>query len=363
MWIESLNINNCRNLKDISINLSPGINIFFGENASGKTSLLESISILSKGRSFRSSHISDVITHGYKSVLVSAKISDNSSDYHIGIERSPRKTHIRINQQDIYTQAELSLHIPVTIIHPDSINIITGSPSIRRSYIDWLAFYLFPDFHLQWKNYRHILKQRNLCLRDAKHRYALDKWTNELIKSQPKINSYRKQIIDLIVPIFKDVSSDLLSDIDVDIYYKNGFPEDVIMDVEELSRFYNIKTDSDIVLKRTAFGVHRADMKILINNKLAIDNASRGQLKLLAISLSLSQSILIANKINKKGVLLVDDLRAELDKTNSDRLVGYIKQMQLQTIITTTTNDSYLAEQKMFHVKHGEITEHTNNQG
>jgi len=355
MWIESLNINNCRNLKDISINLSPGINIFFGENASGKTSLLESITILSKGRSFRSPHISDVISHDCKSVLVSANISDDSSNYHIGIEKSSRKTHIRINQQDIYTQAELSLHLPVTIIHPDSINIITGSPSIRRAYMDWLAFYLFPDFHLKWKHYRHILKQRNLCLRDAKHRYALDKWTNELIKCQPKIHSYRKQIIELIIPIFKEVSSDLLSDIEVDIYYKNGFPEDVIMDIDGLSRFYNSKTDSDIFLKRTAFGIHRADMKILINDKLAIDNASRGQLKLLAISLLLSQSILIAKKINKKGVLLVDDLRAELDKTNSDRLVSYIKKMQLQTIITTTTNDSDIADKNMFHVKHGVI--------
>ncbi len=359
MWIEQLNVKNCRSIEDCLLNLSPHFNFIIGENASGKTSLLESLSILSSGRSFRTSHITDVITHTKTSVLISAKIhEDDDSFSQIGIEKTAKKTKIRINKQDIYSQAELSLHCPITVIHPDSINIITGSPFIRRSYVDWLAFYLYPDFYKKWKSYRHILKQRNLCLKNNKHRYGLDEWTEKLIELQPIIHQYREKAIDTISPVLIEITEELLGSTDVDLILKSGFPSELVLTKENLHSFYLEKKDYDIKLQRTTAGVHRADFKIKLNGKLASESASRGQLKILAISLLLAQSSAIHSSRSVNGILLIDDLAAELDNKNKEKLLAYISKLQRQIIITSTKEmeiDSL--EGKMFHVKHGEIKE------
>lgn len=358
MWIENLNINNCRLLENTKIDFSPQFNLIVGENASGKSSLLESINILSKGRSFRTSHISQVITQGKASLLVSARINTGESRFQIGIEKSTTKTKIRINKKDIYSQAELSSHLPITTIHPGSIDLITGPPSCRRSYIDWVAFYLFPDFHLKWKHFQHILKQRNLCLRFPKHQYALSKWTEELVSLQPDITSYRKKVISILNPKLTQIAKVLLGSCEVDLQFKTGFPVDIEIEKDSLLKFYKSKEKNDLYLKRTSVGVHRADVKILLDSEVAAETASRGQLKLLTISLLLAQNATLTNTASEKGVLIIDDLAAELDKKNKDILLGFLSTLKQQIIITTTKSFNLSEmEHKVFHVKHGELEE------
>jgi len=358
MWIESLHVNNCRLLENISIDLSKHLNQIVGKNASGKTSLLESLSFLSSGRSFRTSHISEVITHAKSSILVSAKINTDNSTSHIGIEKSQNKTRIRINQQDIYSQAELSSYLPITIIHPGSIELITGSPKIRRSYIDWITFYLFPDFHIKWRQYQHILKQRNLCLKDSKHYYAIDQWTEELIELQPIINEYRKKSIELLKPKLKKISEVILNSKKIELEFTSGFPNDIKLDTDSLRTYYKNKKEYDIKSNRTTGGIHRADLRVLMNSKPASQSASRGQLKLIAIALLLSQNETIMNSDKEKGVLLIDDLASELDKKNRKILLDYLSTLDKQLIITSTSEiTSINIPGKVFHVKHGEIKE------
>lgn len=358
MWIKHLNVNNCRLLKNVSIEFSPKFNLIYGENASGKTSLIESIALLSKGRSFRTTHISDVVSQEQTSILLSATIKTLKGQNQIGIEKAQKKTKIRINKQDVYSQAELSAHLPVTIIHPASIDLIIGSPSLRRSYMDWIAFYLFDDFHQCWKEYQHILKQRNICLKDSNHRYALEKWTEELILLQPKISNYRKEVLENLVPHIQHISKILLSTKNIELVYQNGLPADQKMHFEHLKEFYKEKEHYDLKIKRTSAGAHRANFKVHIDNKPAIEFASRGQLKLLTISLLLAQSQAIKNTNKEEGILLIDDLAAELDNENKQKLIDYIFKLEQQIIVTSTqklkieNNDH-----KMFHVKHGQISE------
>lgn len=355
MWIEKLNIQNCRLLEDVSVELSPNLNIIIGDNASGKTSLLEALSLLSSGKSFRTSHISDVISHSKNSVLVSADIINNNIHSKIGIEKKHKSTRIRINQQDIYSQAQLSLHLPITSIHPDSIDLITGSPSLRRSYIDWVAFYLFPRFHDDWKEYRHILKQRNFCLKNNKHLYGLSQWTKKLIELQPQINKYRMDALDIIRPILVSITSVLLNTDDIRLELNSGFPLDQTIDNKSLLDFYSKKESYDIKMHRTIYGVHAADIKIWLGSNPAKESASRGQLKLLAISLLLAQCKAI-EKNNESGILLIDDLAAELDTANKEKLLIYLGSLNQQLIITSTkvVNIDNI-KNKMFHVKHGSI--------
>jgi len=358
MWIDNLNINHCRLLEDINIVLSENLNIIIGENASGKTSLLESLSLLSSGKSFRTSHISNVISHNKSAVLVSARLNFKNKTSQIGIEKSSSKTRIRINKQDVYSQAELSRHLPVTIMHPESIELITGSPSYRRSYIDWITFYLYPEFHDQWKSYRHILKQRNLCLKDSKHKYALPEWTDELVQLQPSITNFRTKAIEKLKKELSKVSKELLGDGNVELIFNNGFPVDIGLNTESLKDFYSKKEEYDLRLKRTSSGVHRADIKIMLDGKPAIQAASRGQLKLLAITLLLAQSTTINNGQDEKGIIVIDDLAAELDGENKTKLINYLSTLNQQLIITTTKKLNIEdIPYRLFHVKHGNFTE------
>ncbi len=358
MWIQKLNINNVRLIREETLEFCPGFNLIIGKNASGKTSLLESLSLLSSGRSFRSAHISEVISHNHQSALVNATLNDSNSIIKMGIEKGQSKTSIRINQKDIYSQAELSSHLPITIIHPNSLELITGAPSLRRSYIDWLAFYLFPDFHLKWKNYQHVLKQRNICLKSQKHFYALEKWTSELVINQPEIIEFRSKTVELIKPILNNITSVLLPNLSINIDLYSGFPTDVEISSKSLFEFYLSKADIDIKFKRTVTGAHKADLKIILEDKPASQSASRGQQKLIAISLLLARSEIIIKNKSTKGILLFDDLSAELDISNQQKLLQYISALELQTIITSTKELDYGLEQsKMFHVKHGTFTE------
>jgi len=363
MWINDLTVQNCRSISKASLRLSPQLNIITGKNASGKTSLLEAIYLLSSGRSFQTSHIADVIRHKQKSILVTANMCfDDAMSSHIGIEKSLRNTRIRINKQNINSQAELSRVLPITIIHPDSIRLITGAPSYRRSFIDWIAFYLFPDFYLKWKSYQRILKQRNLCLKDPKHLFSLGKWTEELVSLQPDITDFRLRAIKKLEPLIKNSASKLLKNKLIDLEFQTGFPPNINLDFDSLIRFYSDKKSYDMAIKRTSYGAHKANIKFLIDSKPAEKTASRGQLKLLAIALLISQSKAIQDiegKTNNKGILLFDDFTSELDSKNETSLIEYLFDLN-QQIILTTTDDKIIRtdfKAKMFHVKHGDICE------
>jgi len=366
MWIKHITIQNCRLLHSVSLELSPYLNIILGANASGKTSFLEALTILSKGRSFRTSHINQIISHEKDAILISASILKNDDvvnhNYQIGIEKSTSKTTIRINKKDIYSQAELTSYLPITVIHPNSIELITGTPSIRRSFIDWIAFYSYPDFHPLWKRYKHVLRQRNICLKSPKHHYAIDKWTEELVSLQPDLLHFRKKVINSLQPIVDNISSLLLGDMKVKLEFKTGFPKDVGINKAELLEHYLSKKETDLKLKRTSSGCHKCDFLIYLNDTPAIESASRGQLKLLTICLFLAQSKCISQTTNKNGILLIDDLSAELDSDNNDILLNYLYTLNKQLILTSTKDIIHSQkESKMFHVKHGEIVEYSEN--
>ncbi len=359
MWIKKVTIHGCRSLEPVSLEFSPDLNTIIGPNASGKTSLLEALNILSKGRSFRTSHINEVIAQKEDRILVSAQIIDSSSPDDVsklGIEKTSKKTKIRINKQDVYTQAELSAYLPLTVIHPNSIELITGSPANRRSYLDWIAFYIYPDFLPKWKKYQHILRQRNICLKSPKHAYGLDKWTEELVDLQPALIDYRKKVVDLLQPIINVIASELLVGLNITLDLKTGFPKDLILDRESLIKYYAEKKEYELKVKRTTAGSHRADFSLLINNTPAVESASRGQLKLLAICLLLAQSNSISSINSEKGILLIDDLAAELDSQNKTLLLKYLSKIKKQLIITSTHPiEIEDIESKVFHVKHGTI--------
>lgn len=365
VWLKQLSIENCRLIAKWDIELSDSANLIIGDNASGKSSLLEALSILARGRSFRTPRIREVIRRDTEQLTVTGRIHDDSlqSDYPIGISKTAQSTRIRVNHADVNQQAELSSHLPLTIIHPDTITILTGAPGHRRALLDWVAFYRSKDFHQYWKNYQRILKQRNSCLRDPQQRYALQHWTEQLIKLQPRIHHFRQDALQAIIDALSSMDSLFKQHGKLVLKLYSGFPGNIdLRDEEQLKTFFAAKQAQEIDQGMTLYGCHRGDLNVLFESLPVAQFASRGQLKMFGIALLLAQSEAITTKDTKRGIIAIDDLASELDKDNQDLLYRILEQTKQQMIVTgTRPPDGDFAHilndrAKMFHVEHGQIS-------
>ena len=363
MWISKLTVQNCRIITQAELRLSPSVNLLVGDNASGKSSVLEALSILARGRSFRTPRIQEVIHRGATDITVSAKLStDNGHHYPIGISKSSQQTTIRINHADVKQQAELSSHLPLTVIHPNSVELLTGTPQGRRAFIDWIAFYSIPEFNSAWRHYQRALKQRNACLRDPKHRFALEQWTTQWIQWIPVLHQYRLQAVDNLVNELRTVTDLFASTGFPQLRLSTGFPQDIAVDnLEQIRHFIHSKRELELKQGFTLYGAHRVDLNITLEHVPAVRIASRGQLKLLAVGLLLarSQTLRQLQSSEPYGLLAIDDLASELDEQNQQALYNTLHTTRQQLIMTSTRYDKSLTDfidVQMFHVKQGQVT-------
>jgi DNA replication and repair protein RecF len=367
VWLKQLNIENCRLITKWQLKLSPSTNLIIGDNATGKSSLLEALSVLSSGRSFRTPRIREVIRNGSEQLTVTGSIHDDvlQSEYPLGISKTAQTTRIRINHADVHQQAELSSHLPLTIMHPDSIAVLSGPPGQRRAMLDWVAFYRNADFHQDWKNYQRILRQRNSCLRDPQQRYALQHWTEQFIRLQPRIHHFRQQALAAMTSKLEDDSVKTLfkEHGQLTIKLSSGFPAHIdSTDTEQLKAFFASRQAQETEQGMSLYGCHRGDIQVLLDGLPVAQFASRGQLKIFGIALLLAQSQAITTEGIKRGIIAIDDLASELDSDNQAMLYQVLRQTRQQLLITGTKapDQAFLPEQnKMFHVEHGQVSELT----
>lgn len=362
VWLQEITIQHCRLIQQCELSLSPSVNFFKGANGSGKSSLLEALCVLSRGRSFRTNRINEVISQRADSLTVTGKLLNEElgSSYRLGIAKQRNgQTRIRINHTDVSQQAELSSHLPLTLIHPESIDLLAGSPVQRRSLLDWLAFYREPEFQQEWKNYQRILKQRNACLRDSKQRYALADWTQQLIQIQPKLYRFRARATEALQAALSSVELLYQSLGNVQLKLYTGFPEQLDpCDTAALKQFFQERQEQELRYGVSLFGAHRGDLMITINKEPAARYASRGQLKLLGIALLLAQSEAISTTDAKRGIIAIDDLAAELDVDNQYLLAQVLQKTQKQLVITGTRHplpEFLPPDAHLFHVEQGMI--------
>lgn len=352
MPLESLTVEHLRNLGQCRFSFSSGVNLIVGPNASGKTSLLEAIALLAQGRSFRTPRIDLLIQHGQPGLTVVGKLRTARGLQTVGLAREDKKTRVRLNGQPLHRSTELIDLVPLHVITPESHMLLDQGPKMRRQYLDWGVFHVKHDYLESWRRYHRVLRQRNHSLRSAADLQTVQAWDPALVSEAAKLHQMRSEYLARLTPILRDFGRRLL-ELEPDFAYQPGWN----VDKGSLASQLRESLAADRERGFTRLGPHRADLALKYENKPVQSLFSRGQQKLLICAMFLAQCSLTPGK----GLVLVDDLPAELDPQRRAALMQALAGTGAQVFVTATEAQlislSAWEQKKVFHVEHGEFQE------
>ena len=360
MSIQQLSVQRLRNLTHVEAEFGEGVNLIYGENASGKTSLLEAMHMLSLGRSFRSLKLNSIISDGATDCILFSKVKNGQGVLDsLGMNRRLDGNHsVRLNGESIASVSELASLLPIQLIDPNSARLIDAGPSVRRQYLDWGVYHHHQSFFGLWKQSQRLLKQRNSALKcgtmNADVRASFDP---ALVQAATSLNSLREGYLELLKPIFFELLEGLVTIPDLKLGFYSGWAAN-----RDYAEVLAETLERDIQLGYTQRGPQRADLKFTLNGVNAVERLSRGQQKLVVVALKLAQGKLLSESEGRKCIFLVDDLAAELDWRHRAEVCKQLVEMNTQVFITSTSPEE-LADSwpknttiNKFHVKHGKIS-------
>lgn len=359
MKIKELALNCYRNYENQTIEFSDGINILYGDNAQGKTNILEAIYMLATTKSHRGSKDKEIIMFDRDDAHIRADINKNEIGHRIDMHlRKNRSKGVAIDRIPIKKSAELFGLINIIIFSPEDLSIIKESPSERRRFIDMELCQLNKIYYSDLSTYNKVLMQRNNLLKqiyyDKSKIDMLSVWDLQLSDYGTRIIRERIKFIDMIGEIIKEIHSKLTSGKEtIQVVYDKNINEDDFL--EELST----KRDNDLRLQSTQIGPHRDDIIFMVNDRDVKKYGSQGQQRTVALSLKLAEIELVKQLINDNPILLLDDVMSELDSTRRNELLSSID--DTQTIITCTGYDDFIKERlsidRLYRVENGTILE------
>lgn len=354
MWISKINLLNFRNYKTEKIELGKDINIFYGENAQGKTNIIESIFFGSMGKSFRAKKDLEVIKLNENEAIVEIFFEKKDRDGKIKIEISNKK-NVFLNGVKLKKLSQLLGNINIVIFTPDDINILKGGPQNRRKFLDIMISQLKPNYMYNLNLYKKTIEQRNKYLRqireENKTEKLLDIWDEKLVEYADQIYKYRKYYIEKIKEKIKKIHSDITEEKEeIEIKYLT-----CCKNKEEYLNLLKEKRKIDIIKGYTTKGIHGDDFNIFINNKQLDIYGSQGQYRTAILSLKMSELEIIEDEIGEMPILLLDDFMSELDEKRRNHLLEKIRDIQ---VIITCTDKIKLENQKIliYNVNNGKVS-------
>ena len=354
MWISEINLLNFRNYKTEKIELGKDINIFYGENAQGKTNIIESIFFGSMGKSFRAKKDLEVIKLNENEAIVEIFFEKKDREGKIKIEISNKK-NVFLNGVKLKKLSQLLGNINIVIFTPDDINILKGGPQNRRKFLDIMISQLKPNYMYNLNLYKKTIEQRNKYLRqireENKTEKLLDIWDEKLVEYADQIYKYRKYYIEKIKEKIKKIHSDITEEKEeIEINYLT-----CCKNKEEYLNLLKEKRKIDIIKGYTTKGIHGDDFNIFINNKQLDIYGSQGQYRTAILSLKMSELEIIEDEIGEMPILLLDDFMSELDEKRRNHLLEKIRDIQ---VIITCTDKIKLENQKIliYNVNNGKVS-------
>lgn len=371
MNIEFIYLKNFRNYEELSIKLNPGISIIFGENAQGKTNILESIYLLSMGKSYRTQKYNEMIKWDKENCKVYIEYDKNDMEGNIEFFIAKnKKKQIKINGVRVERVSDILGKINTVMFSPEHIKIIKEGPVERRKFIDAILSQVKPSYYYNLIQYLKVLGQRNVLLSDEKRKNELGKtldiWDNQLIEYGSKIIKERYIFINNISKTANSINKQISGgNENLELKYKSSvYIHDYSSDNIKSSYEKMIIKGRDKDIKRgiTNWGPHRDELIFSIGEKELRNFGSQGQQRSALLSLKLAETIFIKDETGTTPVLLLDDVFSELDNSRKGYLLEYMK--DIQVILTCTDlNNKILKNIKnpsFFHVKNAIVSKVSN---
>ena len=366
--IKKINISGVRSIKKAALDPEEKINIISGDNGSGKTSVLEAISILSGMRHFKSGKITDSINYSMQYLQVTAKALSMSQTSYIPIgilsKSACKSPEIKINGCSSNFVSSLTTIVPAQKITSNTFQLLESSSKFRRGLLDWGMFHVkHSSFFPLWKQLQKAVYQRNMALKkivSSKQSSELFPWDFLIAKISAQIDSLRSNYFNEFLPVFYEIMKVLDSKCNIKLEYFCGWDKEI-----DLMNVLKISLAKDIAHGYTGFGAHKADIVFKIKNlsgeKKASCVLSRGEMKLVACAFKIAQAVFFNRKTSRRCIFLLDDLPAELDKKNIEKIIRALIASDNQLFLTSinskdiTRNLVNSAKYRVFNAENGNI--------
>lgn len=369
MYLEKLNLLSFRNLIEQKIDFDSKLNIIYGDNAQGKTSILEAIHFLSISKSFRTNSEKIVIQFGKEYFDIKGFYKngrDDTATIRLFYSNKEGK-NIFLNDNKITKFSELIGFIPIVLLSLNDLEITYGLPSFRRKFLDILLSQVSPTYLQSLQHYKRSLLQRNrlfeLILEKKESKKAIFPWNDQIVRYGSEIILFRMKFIEYanhkLSEYYKTISN---SDYPIRIDYKSNLVENEYPDIDTLKkRFYDLldqQYQNDLFKKSSSVGPHRDDLHFYLNDNLFKSFGSQGENKTFLIALKLLEGSYLKLNLMNSPLFLMDDIFGELDSSRIGRLMDYLGNMG-QTFVTTTLMNKFsygqLHDSQLIHLKNGMV--------
>lgn len=359
MIIQSLELADFRNYASLHMDFSEGTNIFYGDNAQGKTNILEALYMISTTKSHRGVKDRDLIRFGQEEAHIRCMLLKNDIDYRVDMHlRKSRSKGIAINGQRLKKASQLIGLLHIVFFSPEDLSIVKNGPAQRRRFMDMELCQLDPTYLYNLNHYNKILEQRNRLLHDIYQfpqlRDTLDVWNEQLLSYGTKIIKRREQFMSDLNRIIREIHSHL-----------SGGKEQLVLtycpntDAEQFADALHASLERDLRMKMTCTGPHRDDFSFTDNGIDLRRFGSQGQQRTCALSLKLSEIELVTKVTGDKPVLMLDDVLSELDSGRQNYLLNTIG--GIQTFITCTGLDEFVNNRfeidHLYRIENGTVAE------
>jgi DNA replication and repair protein RecF len=360
MRLAELRIDDLRCLAQVQLTLHPRLNLLTGDNGSGKTSVLEAIYLLGRGRSFRTRHTEQLIRHTATELRVFGRVDSGGAEaisgaagnilnHNVGVGCTRQKgVEARIDGRDVASLADLSELFPVQVIDPGIHRLVEEGPVQRRRWLDWAVFHVEPDFVRHWQGYGRALRQRNAALKCGADPTP---WDGELVRLGELLSVSRARLVEALQPYWATALRDLDA-VPVTLGYFQGWSRE-----QDLASALSAHALRDRERGSTINGPHRFDVLLRLEGRSARERVSRGQQKLIGAAMALTMSRYVAEVAGRAPTLLLDDPAAELDRSHTERLLTAVASLGGQLVVTALrVGDALLGiPDRVFDVEHKEV--------